>query len=284
MTCAQFKELVPAWSLGALDEVDQEACEAHLASLGPHEGCEVQLSTAEKTAQLLAASVIPVRPSSAVWDSIERQLAKEVHISTPVFRSRVAGLTALAAALALVFLLIGRRFGQEQALRAQQSVLEAQRSAQTHDRSLAQALQVQLGGQIEICRRDLEAAQGQLETQQRALALLGEPSTQVVALTPQADFSSGGSVIFNRGQHQALVVAKSLATEANRDYELWVIRGKDKIAAGLLKVSPNGAALARIDEGLLQGPVDLIAVTLEPAGGGPVPRGPLVLVGALKKG
>ncbi len=58
-----------------------------------------------------------------------------------------------------------------------------------------------------------------------------------------------------------------------------MIRGNDKLAAGLLHGTDP---VAVIDPALLAS-ADAFAVTLEPAGGGPTPRGELIMVGIVPK-
>ncbi len=183
----------------------------------------------------------------------------------------------------MVFLLIGNRLGRGEAEKAT-AALQAVQTHTADDLALSQTARTHVEGQLEGCRRDLKTADDSLAERQRALALLAEPTTEVVGLSPQPNFNSSGSVILNRHSHKAMVFAKSLSPIANRDYELWIIRDGNKIPAGLLKVEAGGSALALIDDALLTNGANVFAITLEPAGGGTVPRGPLVLVGAASKG
>ena len=289
MTCEEFKALAPAWALGALEEEEREACQAHLASPRLHEGCESALARARQAAQLLAQGLRPVVPPETVWNAIERRLAQETEAAVrrdsalPRW-SRLSRTLALAASVAVVFLLIGNRLGRSEVDRSTIAPLRELQARTASDLSLSQTARTHLEGVVEDCRRDLKSADDSFAERQRALALLAEPTTEVVGLAPQPNFSSSGSVILNRGKHKAMVFAKSLGLVPNRDYELWIIRNGDKIPAGLLKVEAGGSALALIDNQLLDSGADAIAVTLEVAGGGTVPHGPLVLVGAIKKG
>jgi len=288
VTCEELKALAPAWALGALDEEERLACEAHLATPRLHEGCESAVAQAEQAAQVLAWALPPQSPPESVWDKIEEQLAEQARAtmrreSVLPGWSRFAGALALAASVAVIFLLLGGHLGRQEGAKTVAAMKESQSRA-AGDLSLAQTSRAHIEGQFEACQRDLKAASDSLDLRQRALGLLAEPATEVVALAPQAKFSSGGSVILNRNTHRAIVFAKSLAKVTNRDYEVWVIRKGDKIPAGILKVEPGGSSLALISESLLQTDADAFAITLEPAGGGPVPKGPAVLVGQLKKG
>ena len=50
----------------------------------------------------------------------------------------------------------------------------------------------------------------------------------------------------------------------------------------MVKPDASGGAVLAFDQALLAGKIDAVAITLEPAGGSPQPRGPILLVAALK--
>ena len=133
------------------------------------------------------------------------------------------------------------------------------------------------------CRRDLDAMRDDGALKNEAVALLEHASTRVVALNAQAGRAHGGSAIVNLAQKRVVIVATGLTVEAGKDYELWVIRGEHKLAAGLLHGGERGQAIARVDPALLTDGADALAITLEPAGGGPVPQGPVVLLGLMPR-
>lgn len=74
MTCAEFKENVAAFVLGALEPDEHAACEAHLAETRRHEGCHEEVRRATEAAGLLAASLPPVEPRDRVWDAIAAEI------------------------------------------------------------------------------------------------------------------------------------------------------------------------------------------------------------------
>jgi anti-sigma-K factor RskA len=74
VTCAEFKENVAAYVLGALEPDEHAACEAHLAEARRHEGCHDELRRATEAASLLAASLPPLEPSEHVWGAIAREI------------------------------------------------------------------------------------------------------------------------------------------------------------------------------------------------------------------
>lgn len=273
MTCAEFKASVHAYALGALDPQERDACAAHLASSQAHEGCGEALARAEQVVAELGWSLPVERPSPAVWAGIEQRLGLETAAARGGgggrrWREGFAWVAVAAAVVALIWM--SRREGELRldAERARQVVAEAETARQR-------------------CAHDLQQAQGQLATQKQALALLMRPATQVVQLKPPEP-SAGrvyhGSAIMNSGERRAFVLAGDLVPQSGKDYELWVIRGQQKLPAGLLRAGPSGTIVAEVDPKLLApGPPDALAVTLEPEGGGNVPRGPILLVGAIPK-
>src|SRR5262249_20093793 len=103
MTCAEFKELCGAYALGAVDEEERVACEAHLAE-PTHEGCREALAAPNATVNAIPLPRPPLRPKPEVWAGIERQLAPAIPLAPrrklwPVAVPTV--LFAAAAALAL---------------------------------------------------------------------------------------------------------------------------------------------------------------------------------------
>jgi hypothetical protein len=252
MTCAEFKEQVAAWALGALTAGESRAMEAHLAG-AEHQGCAEALRRARESLALIALAETPQRPSAAAWQAIERRLGEAPASSSA--RPWIGWLVAAAAVLLLFFTLRDRA----------QRLDEAAATAR-HEQQLRAA-----------CTADLEHAQKNAQLRAEALALLEQAGTRLVPLAPQGATVASANVIWS--EHRAFVVGHALSPAPGKDYELWVIRGDQKIPAGLLR---GDSLVAAIDPKLLQGGrPDALAVTLEAAGGRPQPEGPIVLVGKI---
>ena len=99
----------------------------------------------------------------------------------------------------------------------------------------------------------------------------------MIPLVAQANATGRVHAMMMNGK--AFVMGHGMQAPSDKDYELWVIRGNDKIAAGLLKPAADGTVIAEVDPKLLEGKIDAFAITLEPLGGGPTPRGTLMFVG-----
>jgi anti-sigma-K factor RskA len=261
VTCAELKELIGAYALGALDPIERAAVEAHLAE-PTHDGCQEALASAEEAASLLAAALPPFLPTKGVWQGIERRIgAPQRNRWSEAF----AWTAAAAAVLILVWVLKDRD-------RVQGEVAANVQQAKTADDARAR------------CVADLDKTKANERLQRDALELLQKPSSRLIALAPQAGETSHASVILGTTEQRAFVVGSGLSAPSGKDYELWIIRGdKPPIPAGVLRSDPTtGGLLAAIDPKLLEGgQPDAIAVTLEPAGGSTTPTLPIRLVGKI---
>jgi len=137
------------------------------------------------------------------------------------------------------------------------------------------------------CAKELAEARIDALRKEDALQLLVEPGTQLVSLkaTPDAHgplAQSSGVVIFN-ARGRALFLGKSFPGQPTRDYELWLIRGGNTIAAGLLSPGPDGRVFADVrPEVLTGGRPQNFAVSIEQKGGErDAPKGPVIFLGAV---
>jgi hypothetical protein len=266
MTCAEFREIAALLAVGALDPPERSAAEAHLEE-PTHEGCFEALRRAAESWDGVGRSLSPLRVDPRVWHGIVASVERRPRASA--VRAFGGWAVAAALALALVFVQAARLKSERRAA----EVTSAARSA---------------SAERDQCAKDLSQARGEAALQRDALALLAEPSTLVVSLAQQPGASITARALLNVAAQAGVVYAAGPAAPQGRDYELWVIRGEIKRAAGLLRTSASGGILARIDPALLAGgPPDALAVTNEPsggaprtaAGGAPQPTGDLILVG-----
>ncbi|MEO6953515.1 MAG: anti-sigma factor [Polyangia bacterium] len=266
MTCAEFKELVGAYALGALSPEECAACDAHLSSTTTHEDCWHALSDANAAAALVAMSVPAVTPPPAVWAAIERRLDRAAAPAPRRRSTEWVAWTIGVAALVLVFF------------------IARDRDRLNDQVKLASAASQRVQQERASCATDLEHARADADTQHQALELLSRRGTKLIALAPQPsdDTTRVASVMFNPESQRAFLIGHGLAAPTGKDYQLWIIRGDQKIPAGLLHGdAAGGAIVAAIDPKLLGTAPDAIAVTLEATGGAPQPLGPIVLVGKI---
>ncbi len=197
MTCAEFKDLVHAFALDALEPDEMAACEAHLAGPGPHEGCEAELDQARAAVGALGEALPPVRPAPKVWASIEQELARELGqpIATAAPRRSLASMalpwvaTVAAAAVAGFFYL-----SQEHMFQRAESLEERLGQERSEKQTLGRET-VRLRETSASCDTSaLKAVRADLQLRDEAVALLQLPTTRVVPLAPQGAKTSHATV------------------------------------------------------------------------------------------
>src|SRR5262249_9601250 len=207
--------------------------------------CLEELVRARESVAALPRALAPVAPPRGVWPKIESQLRAA---APPATRPRRLWPLAVPALLLV---------------------------------AAASVAIVAVAGRAGTARDAAAACQAQLDAQRAALRLLELPATRVVPLVAQAG-DAGAVAIVNLERGKAAVVAHGLVPQDGRDYELWVVRGTEKRAAGLLRGDAGGAGSVLVDEALLAGGVGAFAGTLQPPRGGPAPPRPLLLLGVVK--
>jgi anti-sigma-K factor RskA len=287
VTCAAFKENVAAYVLGILEPAERAAFERHLEETVAHEGCRESLAEAYETTALLGAALPQLEPGPGVWSGIER----EIGAAAPGARAGATTRGGSASRGASGTRPPSRGGGRREALAWISAAVAAaaafvfameyrigQREIAARDRELA--LAAATDRDKDICMRELASARVSLREREAALSLLGAPGTQLVQLAAQGDEDYHASALLNPGTRNAMILTTALKPLQDKDYQLWLIRGNDKISAGVLHTDPSGATLARIsDEVLAGGRPDAFAVTIEPQGGMPQPTGPIILLG-----
>jgi anti-sigma-K factor RskA len=111
MTHSEYKELIPAHALSALDPSDERALSEHLATC---EECRREFADWEATAASLALTVDPVEPSPQVRENLLAQiraeesaksLSKVLPFAAPP-RARWGSLTSIAAVILFAALIV----------------------------------------------------------------------------------------------------------------------------------------------------------------------------------
>src|SRR6185436_4686637 len=74
--CAEFKEQLGAYALGALSPLQSAEMEQHLAQALDHEGCRDELDRARLTVAKLSYSLDPIAPGEHVWPRIEQRIGR----------------------------------------------------------------------------------------------------------------------------------------------------------------------------------------------------------------
>ena len=242
-----FAELAAGYALGALDGDDLTRFQAHLT-----QGCaECQRALRDYRETLVQPAVDlretpPPRVKRALMERLARSRARRPRPAR--FWPGLKWVASLAVAAGLIALVVATYVSA----RYEQRLGEMAREAA--------ALREQIG------------------QQRQALALLRDPATRVITLTGlEPSPKARGRMIWNERDGGIFVAADLPPAPHGKAYELWAIVGAQPIGAGLFSVDAEGKGSARVAP-LAGGPkVDQFAVTLEPAGGVPVPTGPMYL-------
>jgi anti-sigma-K factor RskA len=165
------------------------------------------------------------------------------------------------------------------------AVYEERIAAISHE---ADGLREQLGEQTKTLaslreelaaqERTLQMVRAESYNQARVLAQLQDPATQVVALTGLAAAPDARARLLWSPERGGTLLASGLPpTPADKTYELWAIAGGKPVPAGLFSVDAEGRGSVQVPALPGVAPVEVFAVTLEPANGVPQPTGPMVL-------
>jgi anti-sigma-K factor RskA len=260
MTHDTYDELAAGYALDALEGEDLARFRDHL-----REGCgrcASLLRQAEEALAGLAAHVPPEVPPAYVKQALMARLPAE---RAPVQTRERRPYGWLPWALATVAAAAAAAFFTAGVVASRYEARLGQIARETH--ALRERIQ-----------RDDAALREQLAAANRVVELLRDPTTRVVALAGQGPASAAaGRIIWNDRGGGYLFVSNLPPAPSDKTYEVWTITGGTPRPAGVFQVDASGQAGREVEKTPEGQPVDVFAVTLEPAGGVPAPTGPIVL-------
>lgn len=134
-------------------------------------------------------------------------------------------------------------------------------------------------------RQDQRALQENAGQQADLLALVGHGDFLRIELPPaEAGLETGAyaTVVCNPDREVGFILAESLPTlTAEQAYQVWLIRGEERVSGGLLTVDQTGNGWLAFRAPMPMGEFDAVGITAEPAGGSPGPTSPPVIRGPL---
>ena len=237
---ADIHALAGAYALNALPPDEQAFFERHLAAC---DACRLEVAELQETAARLAAGVATAPPASlrdrvlAAADQT-RQLPPEAPAAPPA---------------------------------ASTSRWERLRQRALVPVAACLALVVfALSGVILTLNSRLEQARSQPAS---VVSILGSADLETVELDLGA--AAPGRFLYSASQDRGVIVANGLPDPGAREtYELWLIHDGQPVPAALFRPGDGGAALAQVDAPVRG--ADLVAVTIEPAGGSERPTGEIL--------
>jgi anti-sigma-K factor RskA len=122
---------------------------------------------------------------------------------------------------------------------------------------------------------------------QQKEALLGVLAAQRVEIAIMSGLEPHlvgyGKVIWDPERRVAILQVSNLPpVPADKDYQLWVVKGQQKISAGVFSVASEEPGFFKVENLAVANPREIaaFAITLEPKGGAPQPTGAMYLVGS----
>jgi len=94
-----------------------------------------------------------------------------------------------------------------------------------------------------------------------------------------------GKILWDPDRKTAILQVSNLpAVPGDKDYQLWVVKGKQPVSAGIFSVSTTEPSFFRIENLAVTDPKEIsaFAITLEPKGGVPQPTGAMYMMGSPK--
>ena len=244
MVHTDFKDMIPARALSALDAEEARALDDHLDDC---DECLRELRDWEETAAAMAISTNPVEPSPEVREQLLTEIRKDLETPEVIpFRAATrnvwtsfGSLGAMAAVVLLTALIVG----------------------------------------LLVMWRQYETARDELARSKEFMQLVATPGARVTELSG-VDLGAGATakLVYDNAGHAMLMANKLPNVPEGKAYQLWFIVGNnppmpgktfvpDSEGKGMMKDEMPGAALRSA----------VFAITMEPASGVPAPTGPIYL-------
>jgi len=224
-------ELTAGYALDALDPADREAFERHLPGC---EQCQEELAGLWDVSGALAvaAAADGPAPSPALRERILADVRAERQTVVPLESRR-----RLSPVLATVT-------------------------------AIAAAVAIGLGVYSIVLHGQLDDTKSALTSQERAAAVLADPTATTVALQ-----AGSGRLVIAGGGATVLLLDDLAAAPTGKTYQAWVVEGKTSVSAGTFAPT-GGRAVVPIPQAVPKGAV--VAVTIERSGGASSPTLPPV--------
>jgi anti-sigma-K factor RskA len=244
MVHEDYKEMIPARALSALDAAEEQALNEHLENC---DECRKELEEWQATAATLAVVADPTEPSPKVRERILSEVRKE--LATPevipfrstsrnVWRS-FGSLGAMAAVVLITALIVG----------------------------------------LIVLWRENRRINDELAKTRAFFELATTPGARVNELKG-VDLGSGATatLAFDKTGHAMLIASKLPSVPRGKAYQLWFIVGKNPPMPGKT-FSPDDAGNGVLKDQMPKEALDsaIFAITVEPEGGSNTPTMPIYL-------
>jgi len=263
MAHEDYKEMLPARALSALDTADERALSQHLSECAE---CRTELADWESTAASLALSASAAEPSPQVRDRImsavrseprNRESTQSRVVEFPQTRrarwTAFGNVGAIAAAVLFLVLIIWIvvLWQQNRALRRESDMLA----------------------------RQMRSVQEQSARVDELISILSSPGARFRSLSGIGPGAGATAQLAYDGSGRALLMANALPpAPRGKQYQLWFIVGNNPPIPGQT-FSPDEMGQGELRDEVPERALDsgVFAITLEPAGGSPAPTSAIYL-------
>jgi anti-sigma-K factor RskA len=244
MVHEDYKEMIPARALSALDAAEARALNDHLSEC---DECRMELQEWEATAAGLSLSAKPMEPSPEVRERLLNEVRKELAAPQVIpFRAATRNIWTSFGSLGAIAAVI-----------------------------LASALIV---GLIVLWREN-SALQERLASMQEFQQLVSTPGARMTELKG-TDVGAGAiaKLVYDNNGRAILMADKLPTVPQGKAYQLWFIVGNNPPMPGKTFV-PDSEGKGVLKDQMPQAALNsaVFAITLEPAGGLPAPTGKIYL-------
>lgn len=273
MTHEDYKELLAAKVLSALDAADARALNTHLEGCAD---CQSEMVELADTATFLAFQAEPLEPSTKVRERILASVRDEVRAEfrsdrvSPEVSRRDGNLLAFERPARNIWSSLGS-FGALAATFAFVALIIA----------LAILWQKNRTTQSELARlkAEMNQAQAQLDYEHAMAELLTSPDGHMAKLTGTNVAPGAHAMLAYDKSGHAMLMAKGLpSAPEGMAYQLWYIKDNKKMPGKVF--SPDAAGNGTLEDQIPAVARDaaVFAITLEPKGGVQVPTGSIYLL------
>lgn len=241
-----YKEMIPARALSALDAAEERALNEHLKNCSE---CRRELESWQATAATLSLAANPDEPSPQVRERILSEVRKDlsstpkvIPFTTPARRNiwrSFGSLGAIAAVILIAALIIG----------------------------------------IIVLWQQNRALQNQLARANEFVELVNTPGARVSELTGSDPvLSATAKLAYNRTGHAILMASKLPSVPQGKAYQLWfIVRNKPPVPGRTFVPDSSGTAVLKDEIPPDAIDANIFAITVEPAGGSSSPTSPIYL-------
>ncbi len=277
MTREEFEQLSAEYALGSLSGDDLRRLEEYLRTAPA--GVLEEFQEIAGTASLLPLALERTAPPPGVKEKLRQKIrlsiaahegARALSDDGGAFR-RKAGQARLWKYTAWAALPVAVILGV--------FVLKLTGTVGEREGELAQA-----GEQVAHLTTQITELKGELAQKEALLKVLASQKIEITVMNGLKVNPVGfGKIIWDPEKRSAILqVSRLPGIGRDKDYQLWVIKGKTPISAGVFSVNDTSASFFRIDGLAVTDPKEIsaFAVTLEPKGGLPAPSGDMYLAGS----